>query len=72
MKQINIAGVAADFIRAGAIVAAVLAIVLANASTLSVPASWVAWVSVTAGVVNAVVGILKPYAADLVAKVRGQ
>lgn len=64
-------GILADFVRAGGVVAAILAIVLANASGLHVPATWVAYISVAAGIVNAAIGYLSPYAANLVAAAKG-
>ncbi len=67
----NIKAVLSDVIRAGSAVAAVLVIVLNAAGSLHVPASDVLYISVFAGIVNAVIGLLKPYASNLVAAAKG-
>ena len=68
----KIKGFLADVVRAGGIVAAILAIILASAPSLNVPAQWVVYVSVAAGFVNGIVGLLRPYAAATVASIRGK
>lgn len=65
-------GVITDFVRAGAIVAAVVAIFVAAAPHLNVPTSWVAYVAAAAGVINSLVGILRPYASPVAAAVLGR
>ncbi len=67
----NIKSILSDVVRAGSAVAAVLVIVLNAAGSLHVPAADVAIIAVFAGVVNAVIGVLKPYASNLVAAAKG-
>ncbi len=61
-------GLLSDFVRVGTLVAAVLVIVLNASSSLSVPAQWIAYVSLVAGILNAALGYAKPY---VVAAVKG-
>ena len=58
----TVKGLLSDFLRAAIIVAAILAIVAANASALHVPAAWVGYVAIAAGIVNSAIGLVKPYA----------
>ncbi len=65
-------GAITDFVRAGAIIAAIVAIFVAAAPSLNVPPAWIGYIGVAAGIVNSLVGILRPYASDAVAAIRGK
>ncbi len=61
-------GLLSDFVRVGTLVAAVLVVILNSATGLNVPAQWVAYVAIAAGILNAALGYAKPY---VVAAVKG-
>mgnify|MGYP001615834518 CR=1 FL=1 len=70
--SLNVKSIVSDVLRVAVGVAAVLVVVLQLGTSLHVPASDVAYVSLLAGAVNAVIGVLKPYASTAVAKVTGK
>ena len=62
----TVKGLIADFIRAAAVVVAVLIVLINAAPTLHIPAQYVAYAAAAVGAINAAVGLLKPYAASAV------
>lgn len=62
----KIRGFIADFIRAAAVVVAVLVVLINAAPSLHISAQYVAYAAAAVGAINALVGLLKPYAASAV------
>ena len=64
--SLNFKSIVSDVARAGIVVASALLIVLGIVSGLNVPSEYVAWVSIAAGVLNGIIGVLKPHVVNFV------